>query len=95
MYSTDIVEKCTRIWNSKYFTIPPELKIHKGLQHYDNQSKGPNDLIVVIVFPGDKNFIEESLRKSGAQIVETKIKPANTWFVRAPLLLLKNWQRFP
>ncbi|HEY4936577.1 MAG TPA: S8 family serine peptidase, partial [Puia sp.] len=64
------------------YAIPPALKVNSGLRNYSEQIKGPKDLIAITCFPLDKKLVEKALIESGALIVETKIKPANTWFVR-------------
>jgi hypothetical protein len=65
------------------YSLPPALKIDAELKHVPILQKGPLDYIAVTCFPGDKNRMTQALRTSGAEIVETKIKPANTWFVLA------------
>jgi Subtilase family/Secretion system C-terminal sorting domain len=64
------------------YAIPPALKVHSGLDHYSEAAKGPKDLIAITCFPMDSPLIEQALIASGALIVETKIKPAHTWFIR-------------
>ncbi len=63
------------------YAIPPALKVNSGLKNYSDQIKGPKDLIALTCFPIDKNIVEKAITESGADIVETKIKPAHTWFV--------------
>ena len=65
------------------YSISPELKIDAGLLNETDRPKGPLDYIAVSCFPGDKNQITAALEASGADVAETRIKPANTWFVRA------------
>jgi Subtilase family/Secretion system C-terminal sorting domain len=64
------------------YAIPSSLKLNAHTLEYAARSKGPRDLIAVICFPTDKKLIVQTLKESGAQIVETKIKPANTWFIQ-------------
>ena len=64
------------------YAIPPALKVNSGLKNYSDQIRGPKDLIALTCFPIDKNMVEKTIIESGADIVETKIKPAHTWFVR-------------
>jgi len=64
------------------YSIPPSLKVNAHLLEYAAQSKSPKDLIAVNCFPADRNMISQALKESGAMIVETKIKPANTWFIK-------------
>ena len=72
-----------RIGIKNIYAIPPALKIDRRLKENTVEAGGSKDLIVVTCFPGNKEQIEKSLRESGVKIVETKIKPANTWFVKA------------
>ncbi len=65
------------------YSIPPALKIDHRLSDPGQLQKTSKDLIVVSCFPADGALIEKNLRETGAQIVDTKIKSANTWFVRA------------
>ncbi|HEV3223482.1 MAG TPA: S8 family serine peptidase [Puia sp.] len=64
------------------YAIPPSIKVNSGLKNYSEQIKGPKDLIAITCFPIDKKLAEKAIIESGADIVETKIKPAHTWFVR-------------
>ncbi len=65
------------------YAIPPELKVDRRLQNDAALSGGSLDYIAVSCFTGDKKQITAALQATGAEIAETKIKPANTWFVRA------------
>ena len=64
------------------YAIPPALKVNSGLKNYSEKIKGPKDLIALTCFPIDNKIVEKAIIESGAEIVETKIKPAHTWFVR-------------
>jgi hypothetical protein len=64
------------------YAIPSTLKLSANILEYAARSKGPRDLIAVICFPMDKKLVAQALKESGAQIIETKIKPANTWFIQ-------------
>ena len=64
------------------YSIPSSLKLNAHLLEYAAQPKGPKDLIAVNCFPADREMVIQALKESGAGIVETKIKPANTWFIQ-------------
>ena len=64
------------------YSIPSSLKLNAHLLEYAALSKGPKDLIAVNCFPADRNLISQALKESGATIIETKIKPAHTWFIQ-------------
>ncbi|HEY4964755.1 MAG TPA: S8 family serine peptidase, partial [Puia sp.] len=72
------------------FALPPKLKIDARLRDTPDFPKGPLDYVVVTCFPGDKNQITRSLQTAGAEIIETKIKPANSWFIRASPAIVKK-----
>src|SRR5450432_2057053 len=76
------------------YAIPPALKINARLLDF-TKLKGPQDLIAVSCFPMDKKSIENALRESGAQIIETKIKPPNTWFVQGSVETIERLARLP
>ena len=40
--------------------------------------------MAVTCFPLERNKIEDAFKLAGVRIVETKIKPADTWFVKGP-----------
>ena len=77
------------------YTIPYSLKINNKLKNEADQITGPLDLIVVSCFPMEKKRVEQSLLLSGFQIVETKIKPANTWFVQGSSASIKKLALLP
>jgi hypothetical protein len=64
------------------YAIPPEIKINASLRNYTGQTNNPKDLIAISCFTLNGNLVSDALLKSGAQTVETKIKPAHTWFIR-------------
>jgi hypothetical protein len=76
------------------YAIPPALKINARLLDF-TKLKGPQDLIAVSCFPMDKKSVENALRESGAQIIETKIKPPNTWFVQGSVETIERLARLP
>ncbi len=65
------------------YAIPPALKIDQRLKENLIRATSLHDLIAVTCFPVEKAAAEKFIKESGAEIVETKIKPANTWFIRA------------
>jgi Subtilase family/Secretion system C-terminal sorting domain len=77
------------------YAIPPALKIDRRLLDNPDGLQGPKDLVVVTCFPADKQQIESSLHESGATIVDTKIKPANTWFLKAGSATIKKLSGLP
>ena len=77
------------------YAIPSHLKMSAGLRNGWTESPNPKDLIAVTCFPADKQFIEYALKNTGLQIIETKIKPANTWFVRGSLDEMEKISRLP
>ncbi len=72
------------------FAIPPGLKLDARLCDTKDIPNGPGDFIVVSCFPGDEKQMIRALQTAGAEIVETKIKLANSWFVRAPQPTIKK-----
>ena len=77
------------------YSIPPSLKWNAQLLQYAAQSKGPKDLIAVNCFPADRNMVSQALKESGATIIETKIKPANTWFIKGSRETVLKLASFP
>lgn len=77
------------------FAIPASLKIAGGLKNNAYQANGPKDLIAVTCFPFDPVTIAQELTHAGAQIVETKIKPANTWFIHSSQAAMEKISRIP
>ena len=65
------------------YAIPATMKMDARLKDKDYKPAGKYDLVAVTLFPSEKNDFENAIRASGATIVETKLKPANTIFVRA------------
>ncbi len=51
--------------------------------------------MAVTCFPLERNKIEDAFKLAGVRIVETKIKPANTWFVKGPDAGIKKLARLP
>ncbi len=85
-----------RVGIKNIYAIPPELKVRAGLRNdWAGLQGGPLDFIAVTCFPGDQNQIEKSLREAGARITETKIKPANTWFVKCSLETVEKLSLLP
>ncbi len=72
------------------FSLAPSLKIDARLQNPDDFQKGPLDYVVVSCYAGDYKQITGVLQATGAEVVETRIKPANTWFVRASPEVVKK-----
>ena len=64
------------------YSITPAFKVNAGLKNYTEKIKGPKDLIAITCFPVDKSAAEKAISETGAEIIDTKIKPAHTWFVR-------------
>ena len=64
------------------YSIPSSLKINDRLLDYAAKTKGPKDLIAVNCFTVDRVMAGRILKESGASIIETKIKPANTFFIQ-------------
>ena len=77
------------------YSIPASLKLKEGLLEYAVRRRGPKDLIAVSSFPMERKLVEQALRKSGAQIVETKIKPANTWFIQGSPEIIRKLADYP
>jgi hypothetical protein len=77
------------------YAVPSSLKLDPGLGNAAVRGNGRQDLIAVSCFPVDKKIVAESLTAAGAEIVETKIKPDRTWFVRASPLVLEKLARLP
>jgi hypothetical protein len=77
------------------YRIPREIKLDTKLTSGSDFKKGNHDLIAVSCFPVDKTLVESTLKKSGAQIIETKLKPYHTWFIRAEPETLKKLAVIP
>jgi Subtilase family/Secretion system C-terminal sorting domain len=77
------------------YAIPSELKLSSNLRDGSSPGNGPYDLIAITCFPIDKNLVEWALKESGAEIVETKIKPYQTWFIRGTAAILKSVALLP
>jgi hypothetical protein len=77
------------------YAIPPVLKLAPGLYDDIPLMNNPRDMIAVTCFPADKKTIESSLREAGVQIIETKIKPANTWFVQGSVTAIEKLSHLP
>ncbi len=77
------------------YAIPPSMKISPGFREKVAGKNGPRDLIVVTCFPMDKKTVENILTASGAQIVYTKIKPANTWFIKGSVETVEKLAKLP
>jgi hypothetical protein len=77
------------------YSIPSSLKINNRLLEFAAQSKGPKDLIAVNCFPADKIKAAQALIELGAHIVETKIKPANTWFIQGSVETIRKLAELP
>src|SRR5450432_511094 len=76
------------------YAIPPEIKLRSTIRKLTPKT-GPYDLMAITCFPMDKNLVEGTLRESGAEIVETKIKPYNTWFIRGTTATLDKLSGIP
>ena len=79
------------------YAIPPELKISQKLNTISPGNQSPDDLIAVSYFGGlDPAVIEQELRQAGAEIRQTKIKPAHIVFIRpAGMEVLKKIAGLP
>ena len=77
------------------YALPPEFKINSHLINYSEKNAGPRDLIAVTCFSMSNKLIDDALYESGAQIVETKIKPAHTRFVRGNAVTIKKLSQLP
>ena len=77
------------------YAIPPSLKLNANLGNYSEKIQGPKDLIEVSCFSLDSKKVEHALLGSGAQIVDTKIKPAHTWFIRGNAEIIKKLALLP
>jgi hypothetical protein len=72
------------------FALPPGLKTDAGLLNTAAAQKSPKDYIVISCFPSDKKQTTRILQNMGAVVVDTKIKPADTWFVLASVPVIKK-----
>jgi hypothetical protein len=77
------------------FQIPSSLKLSASLLHGSLDASSNKDLIAVSCYPLDKKTIERMLTETGAELVDTKIKPYPTWFVRCSLPVLEKLARLP
>ena len=90
----DVLENWKALGIKNIFALSPDLKISPGLQT-DLLSRGPKDFIAITCFAGDRTAISQALKDGGADLVETKIKPANTWFVRASAMAIEKIAKLP
>jgi hypothetical protein len=77
------------------FLIPPSVKMSPGLQEYSRQHTGIHDLVAVSCFPADKKSLEQAMLLTGVRIVDTRIKPANTWFVQGTAEMMEKLALLP
>ncbi|HCL83261.1 MAG TPA: peptidase S8, partial [Chitinophagaceae bacterium] len=77
------------------YVIPPEIKMNSALRDFPAANPGPLDFIALTCFPMDHSLAEKALRETGAQIVDTKIKPAHTWFIRGSSAVIEKCSRLP
>ncbi len=77
------------------YVLSSELKVASSLRNRTGGMKSAKDFLSVSCFPLDKNQIEHSLKETGADIIETKIKPAHTWFIRGNPSVLEKLARLP
>ncbi|HEY2649196.1 MAG TPA: S8 family serine peptidase, partial [Puia sp.] len=77
------------------YSVPESLKLNNQLPEYVAQGQGPKDLIAVNCFSADKNLIAETLKQSGAKIIDTKIKPANVWFIQGSPKTIRKLASLP
>src|SRR3954469_1403559 len=77
------------------YSIPSSLKLNNELLEYSANLKGTKDLIAVNCFSDDNHLIVEGLKESGAKIMETKIKPANTWFIQGSPETIRKLSALP
>jgi Subtilase family/Secretion system C-terminal sorting domain len=89
------LKKTSEIGIKNIYAVPPELKINPNLLNYSEKINGPKDLIAITCFTLSNRVIDNALYESGAQIVETKIKPAHTWFVRGNSETIKKLSKLP
>jgi Subtilase family/Secretion system C-terminal sorting domain len=85
----------SRLGIKNLYVLPSELKLTASLRSDNGRMKSEKDLISVSCYPLDKNKIENSLKEAGAEIVDTKIKPAHTWFIRGNQAVLEKLARIP
>ncbi len=72
------------------YTLPPSFKVNGDIKNFYERRNGPRDLIAITCFPVDKSTAEKAISQTGAVIVETKIKPAHTWFVHGNPEIVKK-----
>jgi hypothetical protein len=77
------------------YSIPASLKINPRLLDDAAQPKGPKDLIAVNFFSAERNMASQALRDSGATIIDTKIKPSNTVFVKGSAETIRKLASIP
>lgn len=78
------------------YAIPPDLKINKKLRTISPERQMPEDLIAVSCFGGmEPGLIQQELQNAGAQIINTKIKPAHIVFIKAGTSTLEKIARLP
>ncbi|MDP4130093.1 MAG: S8 family serine peptidase [Bacteroidota bacterium] len=81
---------------SEIYAIPPELKISQKLKTNSPQLQTPEDLIAVSCFGGiDATTIKQELQNAGAEIINTKIKPAHIIFIKAGMSVLEKIAQLP
>ncbi len=79
------------------YAIPQDLKISKKLSTFFWQNHSPEDLVAISYFGDlDPAIIRQELQKAGAEIAQTKIRPAHIVFIRpAGMELLKKIAALP
>lgn len=77
------------------YAIPSSLKVNDALRDWVVNKKRSGDLVAVTCFDVEKNRIEKALTESGAQIIETKIKPAHVWFIKGSVAALEKLALLP
>ena len=77
------------------YALPPALKSDPAIFSDPSLQQGPKNLIAVTCFSADPQVTKEVLIAAGAQLVETKIKPSQVWFLHASPAVLKKLALLP
>ncbi len=89
------MKNLTEIPIKNIYVIPPAMKINANLKNYDEKTNNAKDLIAVTSYSIDGNLLAKALSESGAQMVDTKIKPAHTSFIRGNTEVIKKLSSVP
>ncbi len=77
------------------YTIPVSMKWSRELSPDGAHPDGPKDLIALSCFPVEREMAIPAILATGAQIIDTKIKPANTWFVKGSAKTIRELATLP